>query len=94
MVLSNMTVNPNVIQALLVLKIQLENDYPVASRSATAPTPPSVTPIQTREESAVLLLVDSFVEAAAAPGDSKEDRKRKGDLHFLASVFANITVVS
>ncbi|KAL5633166.1 hypothetical protein ACGC1H_003605 [Rhizoctonia solani] len=93
MVLSNMTVNPNIIQTLLSLKIQLENDHPVASRASTAPTPTSTGPTQTREESAILLLVDAFVGAATVPGESKEKRKRKGDLHFLASVFANITVV-
>ncbi|EUC59763.1 cytoplasm protein, putative [Rhizoctonia solani AG-3 Rhs1AP] len=93
MVLSNMTVNPNVIQTLLSLKIQLENDHPVASRASTAPAPNSTGVTQTREESAVLLLVDAFVDAATLPGESKEERKRKGDLHFLASVFANITVV-
>ncbi|KAJ1306884.1 hypothetical protein OPQ81_007869 [Rhizoctonia solani] len=91
MVLSNMTVNPNVIQTLLSLKIQLENDYPVASRASTAPAPTFTGPTQTREENAILLLVDAFVDAAIVPGESKE-RKRKGDLHFLASVFANVTV--
>ncbi|KAF8738707.1 AICARFT/IMPCHase bienzyme, partial [Rhizoctonia solani] len=92
MVLSNMTVNPNVIQTLLSLKIQLENGHPIASRSSTAPVAPSTGSTQIREESAILLLVDAFVDAATLPGGSKEERKRKGDLHFLASVFANITV--
>lgn len=96
MVLSNVTVNSNAIQTLLALRIQLDNGHPVASRAATAPTQPSTTttPVQSREESAIVLLVDAFVDAAVVPGNSKEDRKRKGDLHFLASVFANITVVS
>jgi hypothetical protein len=93
MVLSNMTVNPNVIQTLLSLKIQLENDHPVASRASTAPVPPSTGSTKTREESAIILLVDAFVDAATVPGESKE-KHRKGDLHFLASVFANVTVVS
>ncbi|ELU43534.1 cytoplasmic protein [Rhizoctonia solani AG-1 IA] len=88
MVLSNMTVNPNVIQTLLSLKIQLENGHPIASRSSTAPVAPSTGSTQIREESAILLLVDAFVDAATVPGGSKEERKRKGDLHFLASVFA------
>lgn len=92
MVLSNVTVNPNAIQNLLALRIQLDNDHPVASRAATAPAPPSTTPVESREESATVLLVDAFVEAAVVPGESGGDRKRKGDLHFLASVFANITV--
>ncbi|CAE6349961.1 unnamed protein product [Rhizoctonia solani] len=94
MVLSNMTVNHNVIQTLLSLKIQLENGHPVASRASTAPVPSSTGSVQTREESAIILLVDAFVDAATVPGESKEEKKRKGDLHFLASVFANITVTS
>ncbi|CAE6447257.1 unnamed protein product [Rhizoctonia solani] len=80
MVLSNMTVNPNVIQTLLSLKIQLENDHPIASRASTAPVPTSTGPTQTREESAILLLVDAFVDAATVPGESNEGRKRKGIL--------------
>ncbi|KAH7335202.1 hypothetical protein B0J17DRAFT_600898 [Rhizoctonia solani] len=93
MVLSNMTVNPNVIQTLLSLKIRLENDHPIASRASTAPVPTSTGPTQIREESAIFLLIDAFVDAATVPGESKAERKRKGDLHFLASVFANVTVV-
>ncbi|CAE6402487.1 unnamed protein product [Rhizoctonia solani] len=75
----------------LVAYILLENDHPVASRASTAPVPPSTGSTRTREESAIILLVDAFVDAATVPGESKE-KHRKGDLHFLASVFANVTV--
>ncbi|KAG8696292.1 hypothetical protein FRC09_008604 [Ceratobasidium sp. 395] len=92
MALSNITVNPNAIQTLLSLKIRIEGNHPIASRSATAPGPPSDPMAIPREEDAITLLVDAFVDAAVVPGEVKEERKRKGDLHFLASVFANITV--
>ena len=40
------------------------------------------------------LLVDAFVQGAVVDENQKlDERKRKGELHFLASVFANITTV-
>jgi hypothetical protein len=93
MVLSNVTVNPNAIQTLLSLKILMEGNHPVASRAATAPVLPSDPTAVSRQEDAITLLVDAFTDAATIPGGAKQDSKRKGDLHFLASVFANITVV-
>ena len=40
------------------------------------------------------LLVDAFVQGALIDENQKlNERKRKGELHFLASVFANITTV-
>ncbi|KAF8605988.1 DUF383-domain-containing protein [Ceratobasidium sp. AG-I] len=91
MVLSNITVNPNAIQTLLSLNIRLDGDHPVASRSATSPVPTSSSG-PSREAGAIALLMDAFVDAAVIPGEPKQERKRKADLHFLASVFANITV--
>ncbi|KAG8748350.1 hypothetical protein FRC10_005897 [Ceratobasidium sp. 414] len=84
--------NPNAIQTLLSLKIRMEGNRPIASLSATAPGPPSDPVAIAREDDAITLLVDAFIDAAAVPGTAKEQRKRKGDLHFLSSVFANITV--
>ncbi|KAG8718320.1 hypothetical protein FRC08_005466 [Ceratobasidium sp. 394] len=92
MTLSNITVNPSAIQKLLSLKIRMGGNHPIAARSATAPGPPSDPMAIAREEDAITLLVDAFIDAATVPGGPKEQRKRKGDLHFLASVFANITV--
>ncbi|KAF8757686.1 hypothetical protein RHS01_03211 [Rhizoctonia solani] len=83
---------PKFLEFLVAYIINPENGHPIASRSSTAPVAPSTGSTQIREESAILLLVDAFVDAATVPGGSKEERKRKGDLHFLASVFANITV--
>lgn len=40
------------------------------------------------------LLVDAFVQGALVDENQKlDERRRKGQLHFLASVFANITTV-
>ena len=40
------------------------------------------------------LLVDAFVQGALVDENQNlDERKRKGQLHFMASVFANITTV-
>ena len=69
--------------------------YPVDSRSGSSPTP---VPYPTGEElelNALPLLIDAFVQGATMGEISDlSKRKRKGELNFLASVFANITVVS
>lgn len=68
-----------------------ESFYPVQSRSGTSPLPP---PGDSQEVFAMPLLVDAFVQGALVDESQKLDaRKRKGELHFLASVFANITTV-
>jgi hypothetical protein len=65
--------------------------YPVQSRSGTSPLPP---PGDSRDVLAMPLLVDAFVQGALVDENQKlDERKRKGELHFLASVFANITTV-
>jgi hypothetical protein len=43
---------------------------------------------------AIPLLVDAFVQAARIRADGGPERPRKGDLHFLASVFANLSAAS
>jgi hypothetical protein len=68
-----------------------ESFYPVQSRSGTSPLPP---PGDSQEILAIPLLVDAFVQGALIDEDQRlDERKRKGQLHFLASVFANITTV-
>lgn len=65
--------------------------YPVQSRSGTSPLPP---PGDSQEVLAMPLLVDAFVQSALVNENQRlDERKRKGELHFLASVFANITMV-
>ena len=109
MLLSNVTGFPMAVNNLLSLEIPLlplpsssTPYYPPSSRCGTSPYPepyPGGTPTQVR---ALRVLVDAFVNAAEVPsstddeeGTRKSDtvRNRKGELHFLANVFANITVV-
>jgi hypothetical protein len=105
MLLSNITASPKVCADLLSLKIPVVpmNDtttvgapfYPVQSRcgSCGAPVPyPSEPP---QDVLALPLLIDAFVAAAAtkATDSDPSDPSRKSDLHFLASVFANISTV-
>ncbi|EKM82038.1 hypothetical protein AGABI1DRAFT_119047 [Agaricus bisporus var. burnettii JB137-S8] len=100
MLLSNLTASSTACSILLSLKISVIPDsrlpngvYTVDSRSASCPDPvpyPSAEPIQVP---ALPLLVDAFVQGATI-GDIQDlsKRKRKGELHFLANVFANLTV--
>jgi len=108
MLLSNVTAFPTAINNLLSLEIPLvplpsssTPYYPPSSRCGTSPYPepyPEGTPTHVR---ALRVLVDAFVSAAEVPsstdgeGRRKPDarRNRKAELHFLANVFANISVV-
>lgn len=68
--------------------------YPTNSRSGTSPAPVPYPQGEPQERLALPLLVDAFVQASATdPSGDLSKRPRKGDLHFLASVFANITTV-
>lgn len=69
--------------------------FPIHSRSGTCPAPVPYPSGDPREVLALPLLIDAFVQGAA--GDDEQDlnkRPRKASLHFLSSVFANITIVS
>ncbi|KZP30490.1 DUF383-domain-containing protein [Athelia psychrophila] len=100
MLLSNLTATSTACSALLSLKVPVILDpkssnpvFPVQSRCETciAPVPyPSGTET---EVLALPLLIDAFVEGAAVdPEADLSTRKRKGEAHFLSSVFANLTV--
>jgi hypothetical protein len=69
--------------------------YPSQSRCATAVAPMPYPVGETRPVLALPLLVDAFVQGAETDdsGDAST-RIRKGHLHFLASVFANLTTAS
>lgn len=98
MLLSNLSVSVTVISAMVSMKISIIPDrkdpdafYPAQSRSGTCPLPPSG---HSQDVFVMPLLVDAFVESAPIDENQMLDkRKRKGELHFLASVFANITTV-
>ncbi|KAI0357988.1 DUF383-domain-containing protein [Trametes cingulata] len=99
MLLSNLSAASSVCTALLSLKISLLPDpnsplkwFPVDSRCGTCPAPVPYPKEEPKEALALPLLIDAFVKAA--PGVEKVDpekRTHKGDLHFLASVFANLS---
>ncbi|KAG6334564.1 hypothetical protein ID866_4519 [Astraeus odoratus] len=66
--------------------------YTPQSRSGTCPAPVPYPSAQPQEVLALPLLVDAFVHGASVdPSGDKSKRARKGDLHFLSSVFANIS---
>jgi hypothetical protein len=100
MLLSNATCQPSACHALLNLYIEVVQDtstdgtttslYPSQSRCPTSPPPnpfPTGTP---QKERALSLLIDAF-SGSAIRGAGKAERKAK--LHFLATVFANISGV-
>lgn len=100
MLLSNLTTSSAACNILLNLQITIIPDkrlpngvYTVDSRSASCPAPVPYPSGGEISVPALPLLVDAFVQGATI-GDIKdlEKRKRKGELHFLANVFANLTV--
>lgn len=100
MILSNLTASSVACSALLGLEVSVISDsslpnsyYATQSRCATSIEPYPYPPGQPRDVPALPLLIDAFVQGAQLEQD-KAKRIRKGELHFLASVFANLTVVS
>jgi hypothetical protein len=91
MLLSNISRSTAIAARLVRLQIPVYFapwTYPPFSRSATstAPTSEQLSGQKTTELAALSLLLDAFV-AGATPN------AREGSLHFLASVFANISLV-
>lgn len=101
MLLSNLSVSAAVTSAVVSMKISVIPDpkdpdafYPVQSRSGTSPLPPPDSK-DPQDVLAMPLLVDAFVQSALVDESQHlGERKRKGELHFLASIFANITTVN
>lgn len=101
MLLSNLTSQQSVCAMLLSLKIPIIIDqslsyryYPTQSRSGTS-QPPTLSTGDTKEVAALPLLLDAFSTSAKPEGSESllNTSARKGNLHFLASVFANLSVV-
>ncbi|OBZ73605.1 Protein HGH1 [Grifola frondosa] len=99
MLLSNLTASTTTCATLLSLCVSILPDlksptsyFPVDSRSGTCPAPVPYPSGEARDVQALPLLVDAFVHASNA-GDVQEldKRNRKADLHFLSSVFANLS---
>jgi hypothetical protein len=102
MLLSNLTAASTACSILLTLKIAIIPDdrlsnslYPIESRCGSCPAPVPYPSGDSREALVLPMLIDAFVEGAqmVETGDLSK-RTRKAELHFLASVFANMTVVS
>jgi hypothetical protein len=103
MLLSNLTAHPQGATAFINFTIPcvyyptapaLEKFYFPAARSATSVALPHDQTREAKSISAMYALVDAFTSAAAVTEQgSKDASKRKGDLHFISSVFANISVV-
>ncbi|EIW59819.1 DUF383-domain-containing protein [Trametes versicolor FP-101664 SS1] len=101
MLLSNLSATASVCVALLSLKVSLLPDpnspikwFPVDSRCGTCPAPVPYPSAEPKEVPALPLLIDAFVRAA--PGVEIADRAKRayrGELHFLASVFANMSTI-
>jgi len=101
MLLSNITKTPTAASRLTKIRIPVYYSpriYPPLSRSATASWPDNLPSDLPKEVISLPLLVDAFVQGASAntPGASESATQhtpnaREGSLHFLASVFANIT---
>ncbi|KAI6101213.1 hypothetical protein F5141DRAFT_288224 [Pisolithus sp. B1] len=102
MLLSNITASTSACSALLTLKVPLVtltpsvssqvSYYTPHSRSGTCPAPVPYPSGEPQEFLALPLLVDAFVQGASLDqSEDKSKRARRGDLHFLSSVFANIS---
>lgn len=101
MLLSNLTASSTACSVLLSLNIPIVTDpkssnplYPTQSRCGTCTAPTPYPTGETREVLALPLLIKAFVDGAQVnPSTDPFQRKRKGELHFLSSVFANLSVV-
>lgn len=96
MLLSNLSAAPSVQSALLALAIPVIADYPVRgayyaeqSRCGSCPAPEPYPAGTKREVEALPLLLDAFVLSARVPSREGEPGSQ---LHFLASVFANLSL--
>lgn len=102
MLLSNVTASAAPCVTLLSLQVSVIADpksftgyFPTQSRSGTCTAPVPYPSGEEREVLALPLLIDAFVQGAPLSGSQdQEKQKHKGELHFLASVFANLSIVS
>lgn len=96
MLLANLSAASSVAAALMALTIPVVALpggalFLPAATCATAPPPGAPPDDQPRAIPVLPLLLDAFVQAAAPAVEGKP--KREGSLHFLASVFANLSSV-
>ena len=102
MLLSNLTASPRSSSALLDLRIAVLPTsssagpfYPTQSRAGSCAPPVPYPAGNEINVPALSLLIDAFVQGASVnPSTPLDQRPRKSELHFLASVFANLTTVT
>ncbi|PPQ97870.1 hypothetical protein CVT26_013039 [Gymnopilus dilepis] len=100
MLLSNLTASSAACSIVLNMKVEVIPDdrlsnsvYPVDSRCGSCPAPVPYPKADAKELPALPLLIEAFVEGAQVVlTEDLSKRTRKSELHFLASVFANITI--
>ncbi|KAM6496762.1 protein of unknown function (DUF383) domain containing protein [Amanita muscaria] len=97
MLLSNLSPSSVTCASLVSMEIQAVFEpklasqcFPVLSRCGSCPAPVPYPSGEPKEVLALPLLVDAFVQGAQVEEDLSK-RQRKGQLHFLASVFANLS---
>lgn len=101
MLLSNLTASSSTCTALISLNIPILPDlkssslyFPVQSQCGTGPAPVPYPSAEARNVHALPLLIDAFVQGASVDDvQDKDKRARKSNLHFLSSVFANISTI-
>jgi hypothetical protein len=101
MLLSNITASPRSLTALLDLRIAVLPTpssagpfYPTQCRAGSCAPPVPYPAGDEINVPALPLLIDAFVQGASVdPSIPLDKRPRKSELHFLASVFANLTTV-
>jgi hypothetical protein len=103
MLLSNLTASSTACSNVLSIKVsvivneKLPNGFHATqSRSGTCAAPVPYPSGEEQQIAALPLLLDAFVQGAELINESEDlsKRNRKGNLHFMASVFANLTSVS
>lgn len=102
MILSNITATASTATALLSLQVSILPDpkssvgyFPAQSRSGTCAAPVPYPAGEPQDVLALPLLVDAFIQGAGVDDENDPDKRlRKANLHFLSSVFANISIVS
>ena len=102
MILSNITSTASTATSLLTLKVSvLPNPassvgyYPTQSRSGSCAAPVPYPAGEPQDVLALPLLLNAFIQGASVDDEDDPDKRlRKANLHFLSSVFANISIVS
>ncbi|KAJ8503064.1 hypothetical protein ONZ45_g11185 [Pleurotus djamor] len=92
MLLSNLTASSVPCAALISMHVPMIGPYPTNSRCGSSPAPVPYPKGDPKDQLAFPLLVDAFVQGATEdPSGDLSKRPRKASLHFLATVFANIS---